>query len=464
MITKKFRARGTTCQSCAEIIKDQALKVNGVKEVDFDLMTEIGTVTFDPEKTNIDTILDNIEEKGYSCTIGKEQKEINYLGWIFAIMGFFVAGYFLLRFVNGINFPKINAEMSYGLLFLVGLITGFHCISMCGGFVISYTTKNAKEGLKNHKSHLMYGLGKLVSYTLIGAIFGLVGSIVAFTPIMRGIIGIVAGGFLILFGLKMLNIFPILRKIQFKTPKFITKFIGQKQKNASPLIIGLLNGLMIACGPLQAIYILAAGTGNFIEGAKLLFIFGLGTLPVMLGFGYFTSLVSNKMTNKILKFSGTIVIILGLIMVNNGLTLSGQGYDFNSVMSSITGNSVTTNANIAIINDGYQEIYMDVDRNGWAPNTFVLEKNVPVKWIINGKELTGCNNAIQVPKLGLYFDIEKGEQIIEFVPTEEGTISWSCWMGMINGAFIIKDNIDSVTSKEIANIDIPKSAGCGCKH
>ena len=64
---------------------------------------------------------------------------------------------------------------------------------------------------------------------------------------------------------------------------------------------------------------------------------------------------------------------------------------------------------------------------------------MPVKWIINGKEITGCNNAIQVPKYGLNFQIKPGLQTIEFTPTETGTVSWSCWMGMIQGVFIVVD-------------------------
>ncbi|MFH1456218.1 MAG: sulfite exporter TauE/SafE family protein [archaeon] len=458
LVTKKFIARGTTCNNCAEIIKDQALQIEGVKDVDFNYSTETGSVTFDANKTNIDTILYKIEEKGYTCTIGVEgtkNKWNTIFGWIFALIGIIVAGYFILHFIEGINLPEISANMGYGLLFVVGLLTGFHCVSMCGGFVVSYTAKHAQEGTKSHKSHLMYGAGKIVSYTVIGAMFGLLGSIIAFTPMMRGVAGLLAGLFLILFGLKMLNFIPILRKIQFKTPKFIAKFVGEKQKDSSPLVIGLLNGLMIACGPLQAIYIMAAGTGSMVEGAKLLFVFALGTLPVMLGFGYFASYLSNKMTNKILKASGVVVIILGLLMMNNGLTLTGTGYDFNS----ITGNAIATSSdNVAVMNGDYQEIKMEVDRSGWTPDRFVLRKDVPVKWIINGEEINGCNNAIQVPKLGLNFDIEEGEQVIEFTPTEEGTITWSCWMGMIPGVFIVSENVDQV---ELDEIEVPKGGSCG---
>ncbi|MFH1641782.1 MAG: sulfite exporter TauE/SafE family protein [Nanoarchaeota archaeon] len=458
IITKSFIAEGTTCESCAIIIEKQALKVQGVKEITFDYSSETGNVTFDDQMTDIDTILYKIEEKNYKCFILKKHKSSNTFGWVFALIGLAVIGYFIFNFVDGIQLPSISENIGYGLLFVVGLITGLHCIGMCGGFVVSYTAKHAVDGTKSYKSHLMYGLGKTLSYTIIGAMFGLLGSFIAFTPTMRGVVGLVAGLFLVLFGLKMLNIFPILRKIQFKTPKFITTFIGKNSKHSSPLTIGLLNGLMIACGPLQAIYIMAAGTGSFIHGAKLLLVFGLGTLPAMLGFGYFASFMSGKVTHKILKASGAIIILLGLVMFNNGLVLTGSGYD----LTSVTAFAAKGDVNEPVVSNGFQEIRMEVNRNGWSPDEFVLKKGVPVKWIIDGKEITGCNNAIQVPKYGLEFDIKQGEQVIEFTPTEEGVVRWSCWMGMIPGTFIVMDDISNPAEVSNAIDQIPEQPKGSC--
>lgn len=456
-----FTAEGTTCESCAEIIKRQAMKVKGVQSVQFSYVTETGSVEFDPEKTDIDAILYKIEEKGYRCFIldtadtpnGKPAKKRTSspaaaLGWVVAIAGIAVVLYFLSNVMGGIELPMLSQNMGYGLLFLVGLLTGFHCIAMCGGFVVSYTAKDSQEGRKSHKSHMLYGVGKVMSYTVIGAAFGLLGSIVAFTPAMRGVAGLLAGLFLVIFGLKMLNVFPALRRFSLKTPGFLNRFVGRNQ-SGSPLVIGLLNGLMIACGPLQAIYIMAAGTGSVVEGAKLLFVFALGTLPVMLGFGYFASMISSRMTNKILRASGVIVIILGIVMVNRGLALTGTGYDFGSLVQSVSAEDATgkvigvASSNVPLMNNGYQEIHMDVTARGWEPDKFVLQKGIPVKWIINGKEITGCNKAIQVPSLDLSFDIKQGTQTIEFTPTESGTIPWSCWMGMIRGTFIVKDTLDA---------------------
>lgn len=467
-IKKRFKASGMTCTSCEKIIAKHVKKINGIKKINVDYATEEVDLIYDNKKTNYSQIKKAIESKGYCCEDNLSSKSLPVWGVVASILGIMVIGYFTLQYFDTLELPEISQNMSYGLLFIVGLLTGIHCVSMCGGFVVSYTTKGIKEGKKPHDLHLDYAIGKILSYTIIGAIFGLLGSIIAFTPMMRGMAGIFAGLFLLLFGLKMLNIFPALRNIHLKTPGFITKYTSRQQKNhSSPLIIGLLNGLMIACGPLQAIYIMAAGTGSMIEGAKLLFIFALGTLPVMLSFGYITSFIGSKATHNILKLSGVIVIILGLFMINNGLVLTGTGYDFKSIISDAyaTENTLNTAQQPVEVNKGYQEIRMEVNRYGFVPDKFVLEKGIPVKWIIEGIELNNCNNAIVVPKLGLEFDIRKGEQVIEFTPTEVGTIRWSCWMGMIPGSFIVKDNIDindqAAVEKELKNTPGQPGASCG---
>jgi uncharacterized protein len=459
IITKRFTATGTTCESCARVIERTASKVAGVRSAHFDYASGRGTLVYDDTVTDIDAIFSQIETKGYRCSTDERARSSRLVAWVLGIIGLVVLGYFALMLSENVALPLISPTMGYALLFVLGLLTGFHCIAMCGGFVISYTANDAKQGRKSHRSHLLYAGGKLLSYTLIGAAFGLIGSIIAFTPTIRGIAGLIAGIFLILFGLKMLGVIPSLRRLGIRTPASVSRFVT-KNSSRGPLVIGLLNGLMIACGPLQAIYIMAAGTGSVIEGAKLLFIFGLGTLPVMLGFGYLTSVVSSRWTSGIIKVSGTLVIVLGLFMMNNGLTLTGSGLD----LKSLTANTESVPA-AATPQAGYQEIHMDVTASGWNPDRFVLEKGVPVKWIINGKEITSCNKAIQVPKYGLSFDVKPGEQVIEFTPTETGVVSWSCWMGMIPGTFVVTDSVNDTQAAEktLANLSLQKAGTCGMK-
>jgi len=89
----------------------------------------------------------------------------------------------------------------------------------------------------------------------------------------------------------------------------------------------------------------------------------------------------------------------------------------------------------------FQTIEMVVDRHGWTPNSFVLKKDIPVKWKINAKELTYCNDTIIIPNYDLKMKLKKGEQVIEFTPKEAGEINWSCWMNMIPGQFVVTEEL-----------------------
>ncbi|MFH0936116.1 MAG: sulfite exporter TauE/SafE family protein [Candidatus Woesearchaeota archaeon] len=395
-----------------------------------------------------------------------ENKKSNFDFVIFTILGIIILlGIYLIAKNLGIQVPEINENISLSLILIVGLLTGFHCVGMCGGFVASYTTKNAMNGHKNFKQHLVYGTSKLASYTIIGAIFGLIGSLFVFSNTLKSAIAILAGIFMIFFALSMLGL-NFFRKFQFN-PKFLTRISMKQYKGyyKGPLTTGLLNGLMIACGPLQAMYLYAAATGSITKGALSLFVFGLGTLPVMLGFGSVATLISKNATKKILKASAVIVLILGLIMLNRGLILSGSNYNFDTIKSNIF--SSNDNSNSVILNGDIQEINMKVTSSGYSPNSFVLKTGVKTKWNIDVQELTSCNKEIIVPAYNLDIKLKQGLNTIEFTPNKEGTITWSCWMGMLQGQFIITNNPQNTPPSTVKTppqhtCGGSSGGGCGC--
>ena len=231
----------------------------------------------------------------------------------------------------------------------------------------------------------------------------------------------------------------------------------------SPLVTGLLNGLFIACGPLQAMYLYAAGTGSMFAGAISLAAFGLGTLPVMLGFGTLISKISHKTTGKILKVSAIIVLILGLIMINRGLAISGSSFTFDTIKAGLLG--ISANAGIdsasagANIVNGVQEINMNV-AGGYSPNSFVLKKGVPVRWNVNVQQLTGCNSEILANEYGINQRLKQGLNVIEFTPDKVGTFGFSCGMGMIRGSFIVTED-GIATQSQVQAATPPKGMQCG---
>ena len=517
------------CNSCAQLIEKEFK--NDVNKIYVSYAEEEAIIDFDENKISEEDIINRIQKLGYEAkslksinedkinkiakdvsTIKSETKQIealekdiekreeeidkgvkelkneeepdltNKIGQIvfWALIGLIVIGgfYYLYTHINlpNIQIPELGTKASLALLFLAGIFTGFHCISMCGGFVMSYTAKNAINGHKSFKQHLIYGGSKVISYAIMGGIFGFVGGVVAFSIGLRSWVAILSGIFMIFYALSMFGL-KFFRKFQFN-PKFLTRAAASAGSSAkgpykAPLITGLLNGLFIACGPLQAMYLYAVGTGNFVSGAASLMAFGLGTLPVMLGFGTLVSSISHKTTGKILKFSAIIVLILGLIMINRGLALSGSNFSFDSIKVSIIGvgasNSLAASNNANIVN-GIQEINMDVGASGYSPNSFVLKKGVPVKWNVNVKQLTSCNSELVLNAYSIDKNLKNGINVIEFTPDKVGTITFTCGMGMLRGSFIVTETGTATQSEVVAATPASGGScsmgsgggGCGC--
>jgi uncharacterized protein len=439
---KTFNISGMHCNSCSQLIeKSLEDKVNSVSA---SYAKGIAEIDFDQNKISEAEIKAVIKKSGYEATEATNKKNgLNVWGWIaICIIAVLIIYALFVGFdfnVSGFQLPQTGESANLLILFVVGLLTGFHCISMCGGFIVSYTTKNALKGHKGFSQHLVYGASKTLSYAVIGGTLGLIGGFVAFSMQLRGVIAIFAGIFMVFYALSMSG-FKFFRRFQFN-PKFLSKFSTEASKKAkgayfAPMITGLLTGLFIACGPLQAMYLYAIGSGSFRVGAISLAVFGLGTLPVLLGFGSLVSVVSHKTTSKILKVSAILVFVLGLIMINTGLALTGSSWDLQSIETRIMGSGSGKGATLV---NGYQEINMTIDGQNWQPKVFVLKKGVPVKWNINAIKLP-CATEIYVNDYKLDIKLKTGMNTVEFTPDKTGTIEWACWMGMISGNFIVTDN------------------------
>jgi len=354
-----------------------------------------------------------------------------------------IAGIFWLDdWIGGhYELPNLESRLSYGLLFLTGFLTSFHCVGMCGPLIVGYASQGARSGQPAKYAHILYASGKTLSYTVIGGGLGALGSVVSFSKEIQIAVGLASGVFLILFGLHALHVFPSLKRFSLRTPKWMMRLLGKRlqQHRGHPLIIGMLNGLMVICGPLQAMYVMAAASGHPLDGALMLLAFGLGTLPLLMGFGYLLNIVSAHVAPRMLKASGCVVIILGAVMLNRGLALAGSEVSFNSLLSR---GSEWFGADVqrAELLAQEQVIHMNVDVAGYGPNQYALKKDIPVRWVIEGRHLTECNRILVVPEYGLTIHLKEGEQVIKFTPKKEGVIPWSCSMGILPGTFRVESS------------------------
>ena len=225
-------------------------------------------------------------------------------------------------------FPQAEEGMSYGILFIIGLLTSFHCIAMCGGINLSQcvrsqaTDYHQDSKLSTLSPGILYNTGRVISYTVLGGLVGAAGSVISFSGSAKGIVQLVAGVFMVIMGLNMLNLFPWLHRLNLRMPRILTSRIYDQKGSNGPFYVGLLNGLM-PCGPLQAMQLYALSTGSSFKGALSMLLFSLGTVPLMFGLGALSSLLSKRFTGKMMTVSATLVVILGVIMFSNGMNLSG---------------------------------------------------------------------------------------------------------------------------------------------
>ncbi|MCF7988591.1 MAG: sulfite exporter TauE/SafE family protein [Methylovulum sp.] len=316
------------CAGCEAVINTAVKELSGIDTVSADHIAKKVQVRFDDALTSPSTILACIESKGYSY--GLQVEKVSWHPHLKQIAVFLV----LLALVGGIAFwgkslmpglmRQFDASLGYGVILTVGFLTGFHCIGMCGGFVVNYTQGVQGRGRRAiFFAHLSYALGKNLSYALLGAVFGAFGAILTITPYMRGIVALVGGLFLVLFGLNMLKLFPKFRLPSLRSKSgTVTQRIYQDIKpRRNPFSIGFLSGFLLGCGPLQAMYIMALGTADPLKGSLLLLCFGTGTLIPLLTFGAFASALSGKTQNQLLVVSGILVILMGVMMIDRGLKL-----------------------------------------------------------------------------------------------------------------------------------------------
>jgi copper ion binding protein len=467
-IVKTLDIEGMTCAGCEMRIENRLKKMDGISEVKARYTDSTIKVTYDPKFITNQRIIEIIEKLDYkvknkpesantangAAAKSNDKMPVNQLIGIGIIL---LAGYLIIKNTIGFNFiPNVTQNMGYGILFVIGLITSLHCVAMCGGInlsqCVSYKFSEKETGkIAKLKPSFMYNAGRVLSYTIIGGIVGALGSVFSFSGTARGIIVILSGVFMVIMGLNMLNIFPWLKKFNPRMPKIFGSKIHNDNGKHGPFYVGLLNGLM-PCGPLQAMQIYALGTGSFFAGAASMFIFSLGTVPLMFGFGAISSFLSSKFTHKMLKVSAVLVTLLGVVMLNRGFALSG--FSLTGVVTAKASNS--SSAIVAKINGNAQVVTTKLQANSYTP--FTVQKGIPVKWTIQAEAgtINGCNGTVTIPSLGISKTLQPGDNEIDFTPASEGNIVYTCSMGMISSSITVVPDLTKVTAAAV-----PASSGTG---
>lgn len=346
--------------------------------------------------------------------------------------------------------------------FVTGLTTGgLSCLAVQGGLLASslahqieqdYLEQSAPNKKRSKKGQaavtrsnaalpiLLFLLSKLVTYTLLGALLGWLGSFLALSPVTRALLMIAIGIFMIGNALRMFNVHPIFRYFSVEPPKFITRYIRRTAKGTdtvTPVFLGFLT-VFIPCGVTQAMMATALGTGSALMGAALLFAFTLGTSPVFFIVAYLTTEFGARLEKFFMRFVAVVLLVLGLVTLDGGLNLMGSPYSFTNLARGLTTTSASDSGTPASAPSA--DLTLMVKNNGYFPQTLSATADQSVVLNLVTDKTYSCSRDFVIPDLNFYQLLPDTGTIQVNIPAQPaGTkIFFTCSMGMYTGQIIFE--------------------------
>ncbi len=287
---------GMICPQCEDEIAQALIHKRGVLTADASYRKSEVTVEYAPNIISEEEIEKKLSDIGYPVGEGGSGTRSDALSAVAVLLLYFAVPVL----TDLVSIPQAEQGASFGLLFMIGVLTGAHCIGMCGGIML--TQNNA----------LLYNGARLVSYTIVGAVFGAAGTIISYDTEFKSMLLTMCGLIVVFIGLMMWGV-PFLRRISPQLTK-PCRFKG------GPAIVGALTGLM-PCGALTAMWMFAAASGSWTSGAASMLAFGLGTCVLMILFGTFGQFIPKKYNKYITRISTILIVTLGLLLMTKGIKL-----------------------------------------------------------------------------------------------------------------------------------------------
>lgn len=362
------------------------------------------------------------------------------------------------RTVNIANDAGTLSQLA--VAFITGLTTGgLSCLAVQGGllasslahqieqdYLVQAVQTKKRRGKKVEPQPrssaafpiLLFLLAKLAAYTLLGALLGLLGSYLTLSPMTRAILMILIGVFMLGNALRMFNVHPIFRYFSIEPPKFITRYIRRTAKGTdtfTPLFLGALT-VFIPCGVTQAMMAAALGTGSLVMGAALMFAFTLGTGPVFFVVAYLTTELGSRLEKVFMRFVAAVVLVLGLVTVNSGLSVMGSPLAFSNLIRGLFpsgSDSTAASSSRATVPTGDLVLY--VENGGYFPRTLKAAANKVLTLSLVTDQTYSCARDFVIPALDYYELLPDTGTVQVSLPAQpKGTrLFFTCSMGMYTG-------------------------------
>jgi uncharacterized protein len=228
------------------------------------------------------------------------------------------------------------SSIDLSLVFTFGFLGSMHCVGMCGPIVLAYSLPLAGSGATRTGlvlAHLAYNAGRIITYTLLGAVAGAAGHALGLVGRLAGAengAAIVAGVLLILTGVSFLGVLPLSGVSRFDPMRVLSRLhsgisgLLTAPTRGSKFKLGLALGLL-PCGFLYAGLLKAVEAGSPLSGAGTMLAFGTGTACAMIATGMFSSALAAPLRRWGNRVAAAGMILLGGLLLYRGIMAHGMG-------------------------------------------------------------------------------------------------------------------------------------------
>lgn len=330
--------------------------------------------------------------------------------------------------------------MNLLVIFFTGLtIGGLSCMAVQGGLLASLIAQKDTLATEHNKKQtlfitIIFLTAKLISHAILGFVLGAFGNSLNISGNFQVYLQLLAGIYMILIALNLLDFHPVFRYFIIQPPKFLTKIIKNQSRSKNifaPALLGIMT-IFIPCGTTLAMEALAISTTHALEGMLIMIAFILGTTPFFLGAGLLITVLNDALKAKFLKATAIILIYLGFISIYGSTVALGLPLPFfktntPQVKQKVMGEKTNPET-------GNQTLTIKITPQGYSPNYFQVKKDSPVIIKVLNSDTYSCASAFRIPALGISKNIPPGSsEIFTFTPKETGKIYFSCSMGMYQG-------------------------------
>lgn len=305
------------------------------------------------------------------------------------------------------------------------------CLASTGAFLLSMSTR-----FSGPRALIGIHGGRLVAFITGGALLGLIGGSLPESTVLYAAMGFFLGTLFLLFGLQLFGWLPSRLNALIRLPRWFDRFaVSTGGKTAAPWMLGAVT-FVLPCGFTQTAQAIALASGSPLRGALFMGAFAFGTLPVLGGLSAAGSfaVLRGKFFQAV---AGAALILMAFGQLDGGLSLVGSPVTFGGMAASVWSGVRSAVAPDVLAQE--QVVQMKVQYGAFTPNRFVIKKGIPVRWEVQGIDISGCASTLVSPRLGINQTLVKGLNVFRFTPKEAGSIPFSCSMGMIRGTFNVID-------------------------